>query len=401
VRAPPSPTGFRAPLAVREYRILFGAYVTSLLGDVVAAVALTILIYARTGSSLLAALTFAVAFAPHLLAGLFLSALVDRAPPRRLMVACDVASAVLIALTTVPGIPVAGLLGLLLLASLLSPISGGARAGLIAEILPPPAFVAGRSLFRIVAQSAQVVGNAAGGLLVVAISARGALAVDAASFVLSAIVVRLGTPARPARTPDRATSLTRDSLRGIRTVLAQARLRSILLLGWAVAACSSAPEALAAPYVAGIGASPGLVGVWLMALPAGVIAGELVGIWVLSARWQRRLVGPLAGAVSLPLLAFAAHPGLPLALALLLVSGAGGVFFLGLDRALYEATDPALRARALTVSSTGLMTVQGLGFVAFGALGELVPAHVAIAVAGGIGLAAVVCLRPRTPVPAA
>ena len=56
-------------------------------GTSVAAVALTILVYRRTGSPLLASLAFALGFLPFLLGGGLLSSVVDRVRPRRLVVA--------------------------------------------------------------------------------------------------------------------------------------------------------------------------------------------------------------------------------------------------------------------------------------------------------------------------
>src|SRR5689334_9795484 len=98
-------TRYRDALRVPEFRALFAAFTVSLLGTVVATVALTVLVYARTGSSALAALTFTLMFLPYLFAGGLLNAIVDRRPPRRLMVGCDLASAALIALMALPGVP--------------------------------------------------------------------------------------------------------------------------------------------------------------------------------------------------------------------------------------------------------------------------------------------------------
>ena len=67
-----------------------------MLGDIVAAVALTVLVYQRTASPFLAGVTFTLAFVPYLFSGALLSALVDRVPPRRLMVACDLVSAAIV-----------------------------------------------------------------------------------------------------------------------------------------------------------------------------------------------------------------------------------------------------------------------------------------------------------------
>ena len=179
-----------------EFRALFGAYTVSMLGDIVAAVALTVLVFQRTGSPFLAGVTFTLAFVPYLFSGALLSSLVDRVPPRRLMIGCDLLSAAIVALMASSAVPVPALLALLFVLGLISPVAGGMRNRLLVVVLPAGAFIAGRSLFRIVAQSAQVVGNAAGGLLIALTSPRGALLLDCASFLGSALVVRLATRSR-------------------------------------------------------------------------------------------------------------------------------------------------------------------------------------------------------------
>src|SRR4051812_22293899 len=312
-------TRYRDALIVPEFRALFAAYSVSLLGTVVATVALTVLVYARTGSSALAALTFTLMFFPYLFGGSLLNALVDRQPPRRLMVTCDLASAVLIAVMALPAIPIPAMLGLLALVSLLSPISAGARSALLPKVVGTAAYVPARSLFRLVSQSGQVLGNALGGLLLAVVSARHALLIDAASFVASALVVRFGTRARePAATA--STTLVSDSLNGIRDVFAHPAVRRLLALGWGVPMCAVAPEALAAPYVHDLGWPASAVGWWLVMIPAGTAIGEVIGITRLTQSTQRRLVGTLAALTLLPLLAFVAAPGFAAALALLFIS---------------------------------------------------------------------------------
>jgi MFS family permease len=277
--APDANGGYLDALAVAEFRALFAAYTVSMLGDIVAAVALTVLVFQRTASPFLAGLTFTLAFVPYLFSGALLSGLVDRVPPRRLMVTCDLLSAAIVALMAMSAVPVPALLALLFLLGLISPVAAGMRNALTVVVLPAEAYIAGRSLFRIVAQSAQVVGNATGGLLIALTSPRGALALDCASFAGSALVVRLATRARPplGGEADGTTrsNILKDSLGGMSAVLADRRIRRVLLLGWLVPTCSVAPESLAAPYVAHLGLSEGVVGWWLAAIPAGTIAGEL------------------------------------------------------------------------------------------------------------------------------
>jgi len=70
---------FRDVFAHGEFRALWLSYVLSAAGDRLALVALTILVYDRSRSPLLAAVTFAAGFVPYLFGSLLLSGLAD--PP--------------------------------------------------------------------------------------------------------------------------------------------------------------------------------------------------------------------------------------------------------------------------------------------------------------------------------
>lgn len=377
------------------FRALFGALVVSMLGTVVAGLALTVLVYRRTGSPLLSALTFSLSFLPHLFGGALLSGLVDRVPARRLLVGCDLAAAGLVAAMTVSGLPVAALLALVFTVNLLAPVAAGTRSATLRDVLPPHVLVPARSLMRMVAQGAQFAGYAAGGALLTGLPPRAVLAFDAASFLISALLQRVFLRSRPVR--GAAGSLARDSLRGVRAVFAVPPLRRLLLLGWLVPALTLAPEALAAPYVARLGLPSSATGWWLMVGPLATIAGEVAGVWLIPAARRRGLAAPLAAAGFVPLLAFAAFPGLVPGLALLAVAGLCGAYLLGLDQWLLEITPAELLGRAYTVQSAGLMVTQGLGFAAAGALAEVLAPHVVIALSGVAGLATVAALTLRRP----
>ncbi len=98
---------FRDVFAHPEFRALWVSYVLSAGGDRLALVALTLLVYDRSKSPLLAAITFAAGFVPYLFGGMFLSGLADRLPRRSVMVACDLIRVVLVAAMLAPGVPLA------------------------------------------------------------------------------------------------------------------------------------------------------------------------------------------------------------------------------------------------------------------------------------------------------
>src|SRR6202021_3903289 len=106
VAAPHRPSTFRQVFAVSEFRALWTAQVLSVAGDQLARVALTLLVFARTHSALLAAITFAVSIVPAFVGGLTLSGLADRLPRRQVMIASDLIRVVLVAIMAIPGLPV-------------------------------------------------------------------------------------------------------------------------------------------------------------------------------------------------------------------------------------------------------------------------------------------------------
>ncbi|MBT2539933.1 MFS transporter [Streptomyces sp. ISL-44] len=381
-------TGYRAVFRIREFRPVFAAHLMSVLGVVVAEIALTVLVYRATGSPLMSALTFALGFLPYALGGTLLAGTADRHPARRVLVACDLLCAACAAAMALPGTPVALLLVLRCAMAFVAPLFQGARSASLADILGTgDTFVLGRSLLRMVAQSAQLIGFGLGGLLLTVLAPRGAIALTAAGFLGSALLLRLGTRDRPARAGTR-----RSPAAGLRAVLGNRRIRALTLLFWLPPVFVVVPEALLAPYTAGLGAGTGALGLLMCALPVGTIAGELWAGSALTARTRSRITVPLAAAGLLPLLLYAPRPGIPLALTALLLAGLAQAYTLGLDQWYLEAVPEELRGRAMTLLSTGLMTLQGVGMALAGLAAEFLPVHRVVTASGIIGTAVVLLL---------
>jgi MFS family permease len=225
--------GYRDALRSREFTALFVAQATTIAGSSIAAVALTVLVYDRTGSAFLSSLTFALGFLPYVLAGLF-SGVVDRVRPRVLVNISTGASAAIALAMAVPGIPIAVLLTMLFALGLLTALSGGARVALLRSTVSDAAYVPGRSLMKLASQIAQIGGNAVGGTLVAAIGTSGAILVNAGSFALAFALVRFGVADHASLGESRAAGLLHDSLAGAREIFATPSVGRLLLLGWLV-----------------------------------------------------------------------------------------------------------------------------------------------------------------------
>lgn len=380
------PRGYRAVFAVTEFRAVFAAHLLSLLGVVVSELALTVLVYDLTGSPLLSALTFALGLLPYLIGGTLFAGVADRYPVRRVLVVCDLLCAACVAVMLVPATPVAGLLALRCLVAAIAPVFTGTRMAALTDILGEgDLYVLGRSLLRIVSQSAMLIGFGAGGVLLTVLSPRGAITVTVVTFLCSAALLRFGTRDRPARAGVGGGTLLKESLSGARLVLGDRRVRALMLLFWLPAMFVVAPEALAAPYADAIGASPAALGLLLCAMAVGHIGAELFVGSALSPRNRSRIVLPVAAAGLLPLLVYAVRPGLPLALAALALAGAGAAYVIGLDQWFVDAVPQELRGRAMTLLTAGLMTVQGLGMALAGLAAEFFPVHQVVAGSGIIG----------------
>ncbi|MEV7281214.1 MFS transporter [Streptomyces sp. NPDC093111] len=378
--APASP-GYSAVFAVREFRFVFVAHLFSLLGVVVSELALTVLVYDLTRSPLLSSLTFALGFLPYLLGGTLLAGLADRHPPRRVLVVCDLVCAGCVALMVLPTTPVAALLALRCAVAAVAPVFNGTRIATLADILGEgELFVLGRSLLRIVSQSALLAGFGVGGVLLTVLTPRGAIAVTAATFLASAVLLRLGTARRPARAPER-----REGIGATWGLLRDRRIRALMLLFWVPPVFFVVPEALAAPYADEIGVSTAALGLLMCAIPAGTILGELLAGSALSAATRSRIVHPLLLVGFLPFLVYALRPGLALAAVALLLAGAAGAYSLGLDAWFVAAVPEDQRGRAMTLMTAGMMTVQGLGMAGAGLAAEFAPVHTVVAGTGVLG----------------
>ncbi|MCW2743251.1 MAG: major facilitator superfamily 1 [Blastococcus sp.] len=393
---------FRDVFAVREFRPLFGTFLLSTAGDELARVALTVLVYQRTSSPLLSALTFAIGHLPWLLGGPFLSAFADRLPRHRVLISTDVARGVLLAGMAIPGTPLLVLLGLLFLVSLCAPPFESARSALMADVLEGDRYALATSLTNITLQLAQVVGFLAAGVLVAVLNPSAALLIDAATFGVSALWLSTRLKRRPAPVAEGGNgprSIWQDTADGLRLIGRSPQLLAIIGILWVGTMFAYASEGVAAPLVGELGQrSTASIGILLAANPLGATIGGLVIARLVAPERRQRLVVPLvvlslAPILAAGLVAVVAGPGtLPFAavIALLFVSGLGAAWLIPLNVSFVRAVPSAYRGRAFGVAVSGLYGVQALGALGAGLGAEGVSASAVLAVSGGVGLLAVV-----------
>ncbi|MCU1590004.1 MAG: major facilitator superfamily 1 [Frankiales bacterium] len=377
---------YRDVLGVAEFRALLGCEALSVLGDQVARVAVALLVYARTGSALAAAATFAVSYLTWLVGGPLLSTFADRYPRRSVMVVCDAARALVFAGLAFSGGTTAIVLGLLVAGTLFAPPFESARSALLADVLPTDAYAAGNGLINAVAQGGQAAGFLLGGALVASVGSRNALLADAGTFLLSAVALRVLLRDRPlGRTTAAMPSVLADMAEGLALVRRTPLLRWLLATALLSAAMVTAPEGLAVPIARGHHGGAFAAGVLTAALPVGFVLGSFVVLRLPEGR-RLRLLPALSLVSGLPLLCTPLMPGVAATAALWAAAGAGASLQVVANAAYVQAAPVALRGRAFGIASTLLLGTQGLVYLLAGAVAEVVAPATVVAVLAGAGL---------------
>jgi MFS family permease len=381
--------------AVGEFRALWLAQLLSVVGDQLARVALTILVYNRTHSALLAAITFVVSIVPVFIGGLTLAWLADRYPRRRVMIACDLIRCGLVLIMALPRAPLVVLVILLFVVTLVGAPFTAARAAVYPDVLDGEKYVMGTAVTLTTNQFAQVIGFAAGGAMVGFLGIRTSLVIDAATFVASALLVRLLVRARPAPGGTGGGGVVVSRLAGIaagaRLVFANPALRTPMLFGW-LAALYNAPEGVVTPLAHSLGGGATSVGIILASAALGETAGAIAFSRFVAPATRLRLMGPLAILSCALLMLFAFQPGLAMALAILGVSGLFTGYQLAANAAFVQAAPPEQRSQAFGLAQGGMSLGQGTVMIAAGAAAETISPAVVIAICGLLGTVAAAIL---------
>ncbi len=382
--------------AVREFRALWLSEILSVVGDRLALVALTLLVYERTRSPLLTALAYASGYLPWVIGGLFLADTADRYPRRSVMVVCDLVRAVLVAAMVIPGVPLLALVALLFATTMFAPPFESARASITPDILPGELYPLGTAVTQTTFLAGQVVGAAGAGVAVAIIHVRPALAVDAGTFVLSGLLILLGTRARPAAAqPETARMPPWVRMRdGFALVFGDQALRTLLLLGWLVV-FYTVPEGVAAPYAHNLGGGPVATGLVLASTAFSTTIATPLFTRFVRPRRRIDLMGPLAVLTCATLVLTALRPGLAISLLIFSLSAAFGIYQIAANTAFVVRVPNERRAQAFGIANMGVIVGQGAAFITAGAAAEFLAPAVVVAIWGGIGTVAAVALALR------
>ncbi|TWP51343.1 MFS transporter [Lentzea tibetensis] len=376
------------------------ASTVSTAGDSLATVALSLLVYDRTKSPAWTAAVYAMTMLPTLVSGPMLAWLADRFPRRAVMVICAWLQAALVALMAIPQVPLAVMIVLLVLVQMIASPFLAAQEATLPSALPKERYNDGVALFGSSVDVAQMVGLAGAGFIVAAMGPQAALAVDAATFVLVAILIQFSVVHRPAadplaRAPRRKGIGVGDEPKPKRNTLnlifSTPTLRSVLGLRL-LAGFAMVPAGLAVPLAVELGA-PWSAGLILALEPATNVVGvALLYRFVRDDRARDRLIGPLAILSLVPLIGFASDPNLVWTVALLTIAGLAGAFHTPARAAWGRTMPDAYRGRAHGIARTALRASQGGGMAIGGTVAQAV-GSITLTIAGAGAVGALLAIR--------
>ncbi|HET6989302.1 MAG TPA: MFS transporter [Kribbella sp.] len=222
-----------------DFRRYWLARALSITGSMVTAIALPVLVYRLSGSTVLTALVTALESAPYLLTGLFAGALADRWNRRRVMVSADLVNAVLVG-----SIPIAHLLGVLTVAQVLVvaftvqsvyTFFDGANFGALPVLVGRARVAQANSAVWTASSLIELLIPPVTGLLLAVLDPASLLTLDALSFAASAFavrgIVRAMSERREGLPPLRPRVVLTDIAEGLRYLVRHPGVRTMTIVG--------------------------------------------------------------------------------------------------------------------------------------------------------------------------
>jgi MFS family permease len=391
----------------RSLIALIAAEVISSLGSLMSVVALPWFVLETTGSPGRMSVVLAAEAAPLALLALVSGRVATRLGARRTLLACDLLWAP--ATAAIPLLHYAGALsfGVLLALAFVSGIPWAAHYGAQSAIVPEllgeaTASVAkANAIFQTASRLTYFVGPALGGALLAVVGAPEVLLIDAATFVVSFVLVVAFVPPTAVPVEEHAPA---SLSRGLELLRADPVLRPVteaqFLSQAAFMAMNAAVPVLAfTAYDRDAALAGAMLGVW----GGGAMAGGNVAFRLVD-RYEPVRLAALAWALqAAPLWALVASPPAAVAIAALALSGLGnGIRVPPMTGVLATRIPAPLRAGTMTVAYSLVLASGFLALLAAGPLLERIgpePVFAGVAGAQTAAAALVARLALRAPVP--
>lgn len=353
----------------RQFRWFFASGVTMTLGSMMTPIALAFAVLSVDNSAGALAKVLAVEMTANIVFVLFGGVVSDRLPRRLVLQSCRVAMAVVLATlallmfsghATVPWFMVLG--GL---AGGISAFSMPALQGIVPQLVPEGELQSANALMSFVRNGSNFLGPALGSALVVAGGAEWAFVIDAATFVLSSLLLL------PVKLPPPVASTT-NLITDLRTGWGEFRSRTwlwVIVLAFSVLnAIQSGAIGVLGPVIAKSHESLGISG-WGLVLSAEAVGMLVMSLVLLRVRLNRPLLAGMMGisffSVTIFLLGFD-----PVTIPLMAVAAIGGAgietFGTGWNVAMMQNVPGDVLSRVVSYDMLGSFIAIPVGMLLFG-----------------------------------
>ncbi len=384
-----------------DFRYLFLSQSASAVGDQVVIVALALYITARTGSATDLGLVLAAQTVSLVALLLFGGVWADRLPRHRIMIAADLARAALHGLLAVliltGGATVAQMIVIEVLFGAARAFFQPAYTGLMPQITPEDEIEDARAVSELSYNLAFLLGPALGTALVLGVGAGEAFALDAATFVFSALLLTRVRPRSRGEAAPPAPLFTELRV-GWREVRARPWVWVTIVAFTGAVLCVYAQWYALAPLISrDLYGSAGVFGVLESVAGVGAICG---GVVALAWRPSRPVAVGLLLILAWPVQDIVFALGAPLAAVIVcaLATGFGwslmGVFW---ETSLARHIPPHALSRVSSYDWMGSLALLPLGFVIAGPLASVFGARTVLGVGSAIGFVLLLlALTPRS-----
>jgi MFS family permease len=275
----------------KSFRLLFLATLGSLLGTWLATIALTVDVYDRTHSgSWVSALLISV-FLPTVIVGVAVGPLLDRLSRRRLMIASDLLRALVFVALPFVDRPL-WIVALAAISGLGNAVYRPAVNAGMPNLLEADQLEKGNALFQTVENMAWAAGPLVGGVIVAVSGTHVAYWINAGSFVLSAILIRLIAASRLQSEASPSRGHWHDLADGLALARRSPPVQTVIA-AWSVAMLGVACVNVGEVVIAKSSFNAGDFGFGLLFGASGV--GLAIGSFVGGMLAERRSIGGLYG----------------------------------------------------------------------------------------------------------
>lgn len=389
----------------RNYALLWTGQLISNVGDRFHFVAISLWVYAKTGSALPVTYAMIALLAGSAVVGPFAGALVDRLDRRKILIYGDLARAALV--FALPDLMEWGLAWVYLALFLVSIATAFFRPAMFAAIphsVPKDRLLQANALFASMSQSTEVFGPPLAGLTIAWRDYPAAIYLNALSFLVSAIFVsalRLPEPVPTTSGPNvgsvqRTFESIRTGLRYVRGDTVQVALLALVLGGFWVIGMNSLQTPLAKGVIGATDRQFGwFQGIW----GTGFVVGSLLLGWFGTSlpRGRTIIFGYLLWAIATGAMGLSVNYGM-LVITGFWVGFANMLVFVNVATLMMEYTPSNTIGRAITTRQVLVAVVSVISMLAFGWLADSSGIRAAVVTMASVSFVGALAATVRFPV---